>query len=416
MQLPIHKRHFFLAGLITVGTYLVVLAMTYMIPLLLPTQKASADASTYSASIIIASSTAWTNYETLNLNMWHNPEPLYASVSRSTASAGFPTVVDYPVGVTFYLDNVQIGNEITASTTLPGWVAKYYTTSLDTTSYNVGSAHVLKLVARFSGGDTSTVEWGSDPSRPLIIRSKASIPTISSVTAAFVDQTSAQYIWSTDVRSNTGIDWGLDTNYGFHATGTGNDGTFHSILISNLTPNTTYHFRPVSKSVVSPFSGYGPDGTFTTLAPSDTTAPTLTLVNPVAASTTATTTPTITFSTTEAGTITYGGNCSSSVTSVSAGSNTIRLNTLARARHSNCTIRITDSSSNASTVLSIPQLIITLRSDANLSGNVNLGDYNRLVSNYGRATCLQSEGDFNNSCLVNLADYNILVGEYGRSV
>ena len=54
------------------------------------------------------------------------------------------------------------------------------------------------------------------------------------------------------------------------------------------------------------------------------------------------TTPNYTFSSTKAGTITYGGSCSSSTTIAIAGNNTITLNTLSDGTYSNCTITVTD--------------------------------------------------------------------------
>ena len=56
------------------------------------------------------------------------------------------------------------------------------------------------------------------------------------------------------------------------------------------------------------------------------------------------TTPNYTFSSTKAGTITYGGSCSSSTTIAIAGNNTITLNTLNDGTYSNCTITVTDNS------------------------------------------------------------------------
>lgn len=80
--------------------------------------------------------------------------------------------------------------------------------------------------------------------------------------------------------------------------------------------------------------------------------PVLAEVTPVPASTTDTT-PDYTFSSTKAGTITYGGSCSSPITSASADNNTITFNTLDIGSHSDCTIRVTDSYSNQSNVLSV---------------------------------------------------------------
>ncbi len=66
------------------------------------------------------------------------------------------------------------------------------------------------------------------------------------------------------------------------------------------------------------------------------------------ATTTNDSTPDYTFSSTEAGTITYGGSCSSSTIEAVAGNNTITLNTLSEGTYSDCTITVTDSDGNMS--------------------------------------------------------------------
>ena len=53
------------------------------------------------------------------------------------------------------------------------------------------------------------------------------------------------------------------------------------------------------------------------------------------------TTPNYTFSSSKAGTITYGGPCSSSTTIAVAGNNTITLNALASGTYEDCTISVT---------------------------------------------------------------------------
>ena len=58
------------------------------------------------------------------------------------------------------------------------------------------------------------------------------------------------------------------------------------------------------------------------------------------------TTPDYTFSSTKAGTITYGGSCSSSTTVAVTGNNTITLNTLSDGTYSDCTITVTDNAGN----------------------------------------------------------------------
>lgn len=72
------------------------------------------------------------------------------------------------------------------------------------------------------------------------------------------------------------------------------------------------------------------------------------------------TAPSYTFNSTEAGTITYGGDCSSATTAATAGDNTITFNTLSAGTHSNCTIYVTDVSSNQSNTLSVTAFTIDL--------------------------------------------------------
>ena len=71
-------------------------------------------------------------------------------------------------------------------------------------------------------------------------------------------------------------------------------------------------------------------------------------------------TPDYTFSSTEAGTITYGGSCSSSTTIAIAGNNTITLNTLSDGTYSNCTITVVDSEGNVSSSHTINSFTVVI--------------------------------------------------------
>ena len=88
----------------------------------------------------------------------------------------------------------------------------------------------------------------------------------------------------------------------------------------------------------------------------DTTAPVIAEVTAVTTPTNDTT-PNYTFSSSEAGTITYGGSCSSSTTSATTGNNTITLVSLSEGTYSNCTITVTDNLSNSVT-LNISSFVI----------------------------------------------------------
>ena len=89
----------------------------------------------------------------------------------------------------------------------------------------------------------------------------------------------------------------------------------------------------------------------------DTTAATLAEVTFVTTPTNDST-PDYTFSSDEAGTITYGGSCSSSTTSAIDGNNTITLVSLSEGTYSNCTITVTDSAGNASSALSVSTFVV----------------------------------------------------------
>ena len=65
------------------------------------------------------------------------------------------------------------------------------------------------------------------------------------------------------------------------------------------------------------------------------------------------TSPNYTFSSTEVGTISYGGSCSAGITSTVTGSNTITLNALSEGTYSDCTIIVTDTFGNVSDTLKL---------------------------------------------------------------
>jgi hypothetical protein len=57
----------------------------------------------------------------------------------------------------------------------------------------------------------------------------------------------------------------------------------------------------------------------------------------------------------------------------------------------------------------------TYSGEADLSGTVNLNDFNRLAANFGQASRAWVHGDSNYDGLVNLADFNALAGNFGQA-
>ena len=95
----------------------------------------------------------------------------------------------------------------------------------------------------------------------------------------------------------------------------------------------------------------------------------------VAAVTTPTTgsTPSYTFSSDEAGTITYGGSCSSGTTHATIGNNSIIFISLSDGTYSDCTIKVTDSAGNESNILTITTFTVSSSDDSSSSGSSSSG-------------------------------------------
>ena len=105
--------------------------------------------------------------------------------------------------------------------------------------------------------------------------------------------------------------------------------------------------------------------TDTSTGQNNNTAPVIEQVTAIA-SPTSDSTPNYIFASTKAGTITYGGSCSSGITTAISGNNTITFNALSDGTYSDCTIKVTDSDGNMSNILTIPAFTIaTTASSAN---------------------------------------------------
>jgi len=179
-------------------------------------------------------------------------------------------------------------------------------------------------------------------------------PTLSEVTAipSTTNDSTPDYTFSSDEAGT--ISYGGDCDSSTTAAVVGNNTiTFNSLAdgtYSNCTITVTDASTNASTALsVSSF-------TVDTYVP-DTTAPTLSEVTAIP-STTNDSTPDYTFSSDEAGTISYGGDCDSSTTAAVVGNNTITFNSLADGTYSNCTITVTDASTNDSTPLSVSSFTV----------------------------------------------------------
>jgi hypothetical protein len=100
-------------------------------------------------------------------------------------------------------------------------------------------------------------------------------PVISAVTVSNITETSAVVAWTTDIESQGKVF--LGTTYPYVYTTSKEETSYttnHNITLTNLTPNTTYHYQ-VGSTYIYGGSSVNPNATFTTLAtPTTPTTPT----------------------------------------------------------------------------------------------------------------------------------------------
>ena len=147
------------------------------------------------------------------------------------------------------------------------------------------------------------------------------------------------------------------------------------------------------------------ESTTDTTDTTDTTAPVIAEVTAVTTPTNDST-PNYTFSSSEAGTITYGGSCSSSTTSATTDNNTITFSTLDNGTYSNCTITVTDSAVNVSNTLEITDFTVTywqLIAKQVDSDNFTDGT-DELFSSNARSTFLENDNDSSSSTFMSIGN------------
>ena len=98
-----------------------------------------------------------------------------------------------------------------------------------------------------------------------------SAPTLSNVTVASVGATSTRLVWTSNVKTDSFVEFSQDTNY----CGVRNAGDFdtqHSVVVPNLDPATTYFFR-IRSTDANGNQSFSGDYTFTTTSTVKTAIP-----------------------------------------------------------------------------------------------------------------------------------------------
>jgi hypothetical protein len=88
-------------------------------------------------------------------------------------------------------------------------------------------------------------------------------PSITNIAASYVTNTTATIDWTTDRLADTQVDYGTASSYGQSTPLNSSLVTTHSVTVSGLSANTTYHFKVKSRDATS-ILGTSQDYTFTT--------------------------------------------------------------------------------------------------------------------------------------------------------
>lgn len=122
------------------------------------------------------------------------------------------------------------------------------------------------------------------------------------------------------------------------------------------------------------------------------------------------TTPDYVFTSDEAGSITYGGSCSSSTTSAISGDNSITFDTLSDRSYSDCTITVTDAAGNVSDTLAVSTFVIdTTGPSLSFDNNVEEGPVasDTITGNWSGADAAVKKWKYNDNttCSTTAGDY-----------
>jgi len=162
---------------------------------------------------------------------WQTDEPSDSAVQYDDNSSTWGN---------YFWSNTNTGLVTTHSVTITGLTVdtKYY--------FRVGSTDGFDNGPTTSNEVNFTTESGSDTTPPRITIP----PTVTGIT-----QNTAVIEWQTDEPSNSVVDYGLTTSYGYKST-LADYVTNHSITISGLEEDTEYHFRLINNLPRQVWFGY----------------------------------------------------------------------------------------------------------------------------------------------------------------
>ncbi len=178
-----------------------------------------------------------------------------ATISWSTNEAS-DTQIQYGTTTAY-------GSETTLNTTMVTSHSEALSSLAPATLYH------FRVLSRDAAGNLTT---SGDNTFTTATPPDTTPPAISGIASSNIGTTSATITWTTDEASDTRIEYGTSTAYGTFSTLNPSLITSHSQDLSGLSPNTTYHFRVLSRDAADNLATSG-NNTFNTASPSDTTPP-----------------------------------------------------------------------------------------------------------------------------------------------
>jgi len=213
---------------------------------------------------------------------WHNNTGNQIVTSSSYDDGNWHLVTDtYSSGVEkLYIDGSFVGSQTTSevgysSTYKYFLAAAYASTAWPSTGpiggswlYFDGTMDDARIYGRaLSSSDIAELYASGTSASPVA-------PVLSSIVAT-TTPTSAAITWTTDQNASSTVNYGATSSYG-NASTTNTLVIAHQILLSGLSPSTTYHYQAASGNA-SGLAGTSSDYTFTTLSV-DTTPPVISAV------------------------------------------------------------------------------------------------------------------------------------------
>ncbi len=145
------------------------------------------------------------------------------------------------------------------------------------TSYTVTGLSAGTYYFVLTAYNTAGIESGFSNEVSKVIADTAP-PVLSSVAAGSIASTAATISWTTSEPATSLVQYGISTAYGLQTTENPVVSGSHQHRLTGLQASTTYHFRVLSRDAAGNLATSS-DRTFVTLAPADTTAPTISAVS-----------------------------------------------------------------------------------------------------------------------------------------